>query len=124
MSASNHNYVCFTCRTAIRHPKTAPNTPSCLSCGAECFNLGYKVEVPKHDDLKAWRELRAECERRAAASRQELVVRSVRKQHFLEQEINRMRQMPENRDRSRQIKQLEEQLATLLKRRIGEQAAS
>jgi hypothetical protein len=51
---------------------------------------------------------------------QELVVRSVRRQHFLEQEINRMRQMPENRDRSRQIKQLEEQLATLLKRRIAQ----
>jgi len=124
MSASNHNYVCFECRTTIRHAKTAKKKPHCLSCGAECFNLGYKVEVPKHDDLRAWRELRAECERRAEVARQERAVRSVRKQHFLEQEINRMRQMPENRDRSRQIKQLEEELSTLHKRRIGEQAAS
>lgn len=118
MSASNQNYVCFDCRTAIRHPKTVTKTPHCLSCGVECFNLGYKVEVPRHDDFKAWRELRAECESRVAASRHELVIRSVRKQHFLEQEINRMRQMPENRDRSRQIKQLNDQLRTLLTRTI------
>lgn len=95
-----------------------------MSCGAECFNLGYKVEIPKHDDIKAWRELRAECERRAKQESEELALRSVRKQHFLEQEINRMRLMPENRDRSRQIKQLEEDLAKLHKSRIGKQAAS
>lgn len=120
MSASNHNYVCFKCRTAIRHPKTAPEAPLCLSCGVGCFNLGYKVEIPKRDDLKSWSDLQAECERRDVALRESLALRGVRRQHFLEQEITRMRQMSDNRDRNRQIKKLEDELANHHKNQTGE----
>ena len=95
----------------------------CLNCGAQCFNLGYKVEVPKHGDLKSWRDLRAECERRLVAHRDDLVVSGVRRQHFLEHEIERMRQMPDNHDRERQINKLEEQLAKHHNKKTGEQVA-
>jgi len=124
MSASNHNYVCFECRTAIRYPKTAQEAPKCRECGAECFCLGYKVEIPKHDDIKAWRELRAECERRELASHETLTLRGVRRQHFVEQEIRRLREMPDNRDRNRQIKKLEEELARITQQKPGEQVAA
>jgi hypothetical protein len=36
----------------------------------------------------------------------------VRRIHWLEQELGRLSAMPENRDRSRQIKKLREELAT------------
>lgn len=124
MSASNNNYVCFNCRTAIRYPKTAPEAPKCRECGSECFCLGYKVEIPKHDDIKAWRELRAESGRRALASQQMLTLREVRRQHFVEKEICRLRKMPDNRDRNRQIKKLEEELARITQRKSGEQVGA
>jgi len=114
MSASNYNYVCFECRTAIRHPKTATHAPKCRDCGNECFCLGYKVEIPKHADIRSWRELLAECERRASYFEETIEFRGVRRQHFLEQEILRLRQMPDNRDRNRQIKKLEEELARII----------
>lgn len=123
MSASNHNYVCFACRTAIRHPKTAPNAPKCRECGEECFCLGYKVEIPKHDDIKAWRELRAECRRRELASDEALALRRVRRQHFVEHEILHLREMPENRDRTRQIRKLEKELEKITHHHTGEPGA-
>lgn len=119
MSASNHNYVCFGCRTAIRYPKTTPHPPKCRECGAECFCLGYKVEIPKHDDIKVWRELRAECERRAMASDEAISLKGVRRKHFVEQEIRRLRELPDNRDRTRQIKKLEEELAGTIRNKSG-----
>ena len=124
MSASNHNYVCFDCRTAIRYPKTAAAAPKCRECGEECFCLGYKVEIPKHDDIKAWRELRAECERRELACEESISLRGVRRQHFVEQEIRRLRNLPDNRDRNRQIKKLEEELADTIRNKSGEQVAA
>jgi len=114
MSASNYNYVCFECRTAIRHPKAATEAPKCRDCGMGCFCLGYKVEVPKRDDIRSWLDLRAECERRTSVSEEAIEFSGVRRQHFLEQEILRLRQMPDNKDRNRQIKKFEEELARLI----------
>ena len=112
MSASNYNYVCFDCRTAIRHPKTAKQAPKCLSCGAECFCLGYKVEIPKHTEHKEWQAIYNESMRRQRESNDRMALFRVRRIHWLEHEIDRLSAMPENRDRSRQIKKLREELAT------------
>lgn len=123
MSASNHNYVCFECRTAIRHPKMAANAPSCRVCGIECFCLGYKVEIPKCDDLRSWRLLRDECNRRHAAAIDNMDVRAVRRQHDIEQEIRRLKEMPDNKDRNRQIRDLERALERINANKTGGQSS-
>ena len=112
VSASNYNYVCFDCRTAIRHPKTAKQAPKCLSCGAPCFCLGYKVEIPKHTEQKEWQAIHKESMRRLRESNDRMALSRVRRAHWLEHEIARLSAMPENRDRSRQIKKLREELAS------------
>lgn len=113
MPASNHNCVCFRCRTSIRTPKYGACLPKCLTCGTECFNLGYKVEIPKQTDVKAWRLLETECRRRDTAMAEAHALRRVQRQHFLEREIRRLRELPENRDRTRRINLLAKELARL-----------
>jgi hypothetical protein len=116
MSASNYNWVCFECRTTRRHPKMSDQIPLCPDCGRECFCLGYKVEVPRREAVREWRQLREECWRRLHA-RQDHVQRSnVRRQHDLEKEITRMEALGENKDRERQINKLKEELR--IKRRF------
>ncbi|RYD40109.1 MAG: hypothetical protein EOP85_14805 [Verrucomicrobiaceae bacterium] len=119
MSASNENWVCFVCRTSRREPKTADRGPACHECGAECFCIGSKVEVPKHEAVKEWRELQAECTRRLEAGRENRRVRRVQRQHLLEKEIARMEALPLNKDRTRQIKHLREELARFTVLRPG-----
>lgn len=114
MSASNDNYVCFKCRTLVRHPKRSARVPNCLCCGAGCFWLGYKVAIPRHHDLKAWQDLEQECVRRMEVAKKFRNLRRVRRQHFLEQEALRLRQLPDNRDRNRQIRMLEDELSQIL----------
>lgn len=110
MSASNCNWVCFECRTSRRQPKISGQIPACPDCGRECFCLGYKVEVPRRDAVREWRQLREECRKRLYA-RQDLQQQSnVRRQHDLEKEIARMEALGENKDRERQIRKLKEEL--------------
>ena len=113
MSASNHNYVCFDCRYAIRHPKTAPVAPKCKNCGAECYCLGYKVAIPKRDNIKSWGEIAEESRRRDILYEHNSTLQTVHRQHFVEREIQRLQQKEENRDRSRAIKKLLEELDKL-----------
>ncbi|RYD83178.1 MAG: hypothetical protein EOP84_08280 [Verrucomicrobiaceae bacterium] len=114
MSASNDNWVCFVCRTSRREPKIAKVRPTCHDCGADCFCIGSKVEVPKREAVKEWGELQAECQRRLDFWHQYSRVREVRRQHSLEKEIARMEALPLNIDRTRQIRALREDLARLL----------
>lgn len=95
----------------MRKTRPLARVPLCTSCGSECFNLGHKVEVPKKSDQGAWRELRDECRRRAMTAIDEAAVRKVRRKHATEKEIVRLSAMPENRDRTRQIKKLREDLS-------------
>ncbi len=61
MSASNHNWVCFDCRSSFRQAKNEKRVPVCGECAAERYCLGYKVEVPKKTDERGWRKLRENC---------------------------------------------------------------
>ena len=110
MSASNYNWVCFDCRIALRQPKVSEEIPLCPDCGRECFCLGYKVEIPRRDAVRAWRQLREESRRRYHAHQDRVNRWRVRRKHDLEKEIARMEAMEENKDRSRQIKKLKEEL--------------
>ena len=59
---SNHYYVCFECRTALRRPhvygrrKPAPNCPE---CGQRCTFVTYKLAIPPKRHKYAWRQLQA-----------------------------------------------------------------
>ena len=112
MSACNHNWICFDCRTSQRQPKMSKKAPACPDCGHECFCLGHKVEVPKRDAVRAWRQLREECRRRLYAYQDRARQSAVRRQHDLEKEIVQMEALGENKDRARQIKRLKEALAS------------
>lgn len=111
MSARNDNWVCFVCRTSRREPLTTDRIPTCHDCGAECFCIGCKFGVPKRDAVKEWRELQAEFTRWVDAGREGRRLRLTREKHFLEKEIARMEALPLNKDRTRQIKRLKEELA-------------
>ncbi|RYD24437.1 MAG: hypothetical protein EOP88_00075 [Verrucomicrobiaceae bacterium] len=114
MSASNTNWVCFVCRTSRREPKTSKCIPTCHDCGAECYHIGSKVEVPKREAVKEWRELQAECQRRLDAWREGRQLWRVQRQHFLEKEIARMEALPLNKNRTQKIRELQGELARLL----------
>lgn len=116
ISTSNDNYVCFKCRTSIRCPKTTKVIPKCVECDSERFCLGYKVEIPKYSDKRSWRAIEIESMRRKQVRERSLILRTVRRQHALEQEIERLGAMADNRDRLRQIKKLEDELACILAR--------
>jgi len=114
MSANNCNWVCFDCRTALRYPKISSRVPVCPGCGADCFCLGYKVEVPRGSAVRAWRQLREECRRRLHVAAVWQKRRRVRWQHDLEKEIIRLERVGANKDRARQIKKLKFELETSL----------
>jgi hypothetical protein len=89
MSASNYNWVCFSCRSSLRQPKTARTIPKCLECGADLYCLGYKVELPRKLDVRGWRKLRADCRERLWAWSDREAVQRVRAIHMAEREIRR-----------------------------------
>ncbi|MCW1916589.1 hypothetical protein OJ996_23580 [Luteolibacter sp. GHJ8] len=110
MHISNFNWVCFECRTSRREPKLARRVPVCAECGADCFCLGYKVEVPRRYAVREWRKLRDECRRRYHIGRDSVRRWNIRRIHALEQEIIRRESMRENKDRSYLIKRLKDEL--------------
>ena len=60
---SNHYYVCFECRTALRRPhvygRKKPPAPDCPECGQCCTFVTYKLAIPPKRHKYAWRQLQA-----------------------------------------------------------------
>jgi hypothetical protein len=108
MSASNYSWLCFECRIVIRKPKTSKRMPKCTGCNSDCYYLGYKVEVPKKDDVRGWRKLRDDCRNRELGRADEAAVAKVRKQHEAERRIAQLSALPENKERSKLIQKLKE----------------
>ena len=110
MSASNYNWVCFDCRTAMRKTKTAGTTPKCPGCGADCYCLGYKVEIPKEQDAPTWRKLRLDCRRRELASSDQYALERVRVVHEIERRIAHLESLASNQSRKESIAALKKKL--------------
>ena len=102
MSASNYNWVCFSCRTSRRQAKHVKQIPNCLTCGTPCFWLGYKVEIPKKSDQRGWRKLELECYRRHQAEADRKQIRRAR----VARQISRIRVRGANKDREKLIGEL------------------
>jgi hypothetical protein len=110
MSASNYNWVCFDCRFVTRQPKPARRVPKCAQCGADCYCLGYKVEIPKKSDTAAWRSLRLESRKRHLAWSDRQAVKRVREAHAAERRIAHLRSLAPNKDREKMIADLKEKI--------------
>ena len=67
------------------------------------YCLGYKVEIPKKEDVRAWRRLREDCRAIALRAAEEERVTRVRQQHAAERRIAELSALPPNRDRSKTI---------------------
>ena len=114
MSESNYNWVCFECRFVTRQAKTSKNVPKCGFCNRDCICVGYKLDVPKKSDKKGWERLRK------VTSEIELQNRE-RKRNYREvriaqltEEIEKLSDREENKDRTRLINALKEELDRLL----------
>ena len=114
MSENNFNWVCFECRFCTRKHKFQDFTPKCNVCKSDCYCLGYKVEVPKATNLKAWKTLKNECYSRDIAFAQESQLNTVRVKHDIEAEIKRLMSKPINKDLTKQIKRLNQQLLAVI----------
>jgi hypothetical protein len=106
MSASNYSWVCFECHLVVRQPKTAKRVPKCVGCGAGCYCLGYKVEVPKKEDARGWRRLRDDCRDRELDQADADAVAKVREAHDAERRIAQLSELPANKERLKLIEEL------------------
>jgi hypothetical protein len=110
MSASNYSWVCFDCRSIVRQPKTSRRIPKCPECKADCYCLGYKVEIPKKKDVRGWRRLRLECRRREVARLDQEAKQRAREVHASERRIADLRSRGQSRDREKLIADLQQKM--------------
>ena len=108
MSASNHNWICFRCRFVARQPKTVRVVPKCADCDADLYCLGYKVEVPRKINVRAWRRLGLDCRRRLLARSDRQEVRRVRLAHVAEREVVHLRALSLAKGKRKPIRRLKE----------------
>jgi hypothetical protein len=106
MSASNYNWVCFTCHFVTRQPKSARRIPKCSECGSDCYCLGYKVEIPKKSNTRGWKTLRLESRKRHLELSDQQAVRQVRTTHIIERRITHLLSLGPNKDRQKMITEL------------------
>lgn len=114
MSASNYNWVCFECRIVIRQAKTAKRIPKCLGCGSGSFCLGYKVEVPKKEDVRGWSQLRDDCRTREIVRIEKEAADKRRYATATKLRIEQLEALPANKERAKLIAQLKRNLEKFL----------
>jgi DNA-directed RNA polymerase subunit RPC12/RpoP len=114
---SNHAWVCFTCHSSVRRPGIDEDV-RCPSCGKACEHLGYKTPIPPKSKLKEWEALRLSFYERRRQYLLDREGKQVRLVHELEQEIQRLKSMPENDGRVHAVKQLERRLSDVRVQRV------
>ncbi len=98
----------------IRHPKIAKKVPACLGCGSDTFWLGSKVEVPKNEDLRRWRQLGDECRTREIARIEKEAADRRLYAKATKLRIEQLEALPPNKDRSKLIAQLKRNIEEFL----------
>lgn len=106
---SNHHWVCFQCREAVRRPGTADNV-RCPACGELCNSLGTKVPVPPKSELVVWKALETGYFARRRAWNALVRQKAVRRKHDIEREILKIEGLPDNEGRRSLLKQLKANL--------------
>ena len=122
------NWVCFTCRLTQSRPTyrrvtyEQPETigmeghVTCSKCNEYMKFLGPSISVPQKNKDNEWKALEAEV-LKFRINLQELNHKEkIKRKHNLEKEIQELKQREKNKDRTRKISKLEEQLKNLTKR--------
>lgn len=93
-----------------RSPYGMQEHPRCPSCGKDCADVGYKIRLPARRSVKSWDDLRESL----AASRLERLDQTqrdrLRTRHELEQKLDKLIQLPENKGRVSLIRTLRKRL--------------
>lgn len=106
---NNYDWVCFSCRMAVRRPSDAPDV-ACPSCGEACNCIGYKLRIPPKTREKDWDALRL-THNHIVQDRRTQQERTRRFHiHYLETEITRLEDLPPNDGRKAAVKQLKKRL--------------
>lgn len=106
----NSNWVCFSCRVNVRRPSEHQDDVLCPECGAKLWQLGFRIEVPPHRDVRAWRQLQQAQLALFHANVDAASRLAVRERHDLEREIRRLQDKPRSRDRDKVIESLRDRL--------------
>ena len=113
MSASNYTWVCFDCRTITRKPKRNDYVPKCNICEDQFYCLGYKFEIPKQRDVKAWEKLRDKCLKRDIEAKDFKIKSIAKRKSYLLKEISKLELLEENKDRRKVIDKYKQELSDL-----------
>jgi len=117
---SNHNWVCFSCRLAVRRPSQAI-AARCAACREQCVCLGHKIPIPPRTKLRQWRDLRNWVFRQRGEQLLRKERMRVRTTHAIEQEIVRFEATPGDLGRKGTIRRLRQDLAYLHGRPASQQ---
>jgi uncharacterized Zn finger protein (UPF0148 family) len=110
---ASYTWACFECRRTVRRAVPKNGEVQCSTCGRPCRYVGTRIRVPAREKKAAWEELRDSL--RAAKLKEDLRREHarVRRRHELEKRVADLESKPANPSRSRQIRELKEQLAGL-----------
>ena len=111
---SNTNYVCFSCRTAVRRPKRYfrpqdSSSPRCSQCSKPCVELSDRIPLPSKHKTKAWQKLQQDLWRQQLQILEIQQRSRVRYKHELEHEADRLErklQEPMHPQTAKQLKRL------------------
>lgn len=111
---SNTNYVCFSCRTAVRRPKRYfrpqdSSSPRCSQCSKSCVELSDRIPLPSKHKTKEWQKLQQDLWRQQLQILEMQQRSRVRYKHELEHEADRLErklQEPMHPQTAKQLKRL------------------
>lgn len=111
---SNTNYVCFSCRTAVRRPKRYfrpqdSSSPRCSQCSKPYVELSDRIPLPSKHKTKEWQKLQQDLWRQQLQILEIQQRSRVRYKHELEHEADRLErklQEPMHPQTAKQLKRL------------------
>lgn len=119
MSASQVNWVCFPCRTALREDRFSRRTPDCPRCGKPCVFLGDRVAIPRATAVKAWGKLEEASRARPFQQIDEYLSGEGHSRLVLESLIDAMGSLPGSEEAIERIARLKDRL-----RKVGKKERS
>ena len=117
---SNTNYVCFSCRTAVRRPKRYfrpqdSSSPRCSQCSKPCVELSDRIPLPSKHKTKEWQKLQQDLWRQQLQILEIQQRSRVRYKHELEHEADRLERKLREPMHPQTAKQLKRLLKNCLK---------
>lgn len=106
---SNKTWACFDCRVVMRRPFSQKET-KCPQCGKLCLFIGHKIPIPSKHKVKEWELLRKQITQEKIESESARIKSEINHKHYLESEIERLKEKPPNEGRRKLIKLLEKDL--------------